>query len=92
MYPISACYDDIECKNKYLTECLEKKKIFTQTASDSNQSGCGFKLGYSCWTNEQCTPNYSLCIKNVCQCKPKYKRSESNDECISSTYELNWTS
>lgn len=68
------CEDDEECNHLIANSICSKTEgcICDQNHFEKNHTECAPRIDYTCLNNSSCTLNNSICIDNVCQCKPRF--------------------
>ncbi|XP_057330565.1 prion-like-(Q/N-rich) domain-bearing protein 25 [Microplitis mediator] len=66
------CKQDTDCNSTKNVVCSDEKKCGCSSGYHLMDALCFPTINESCQNNEPCAHDNSLCIDNICQCKPNY--------------------
>ncbi|CAG5088977.1 Protein of unknown function [Cotesia congregata] len=67
------CQEDTDCREIKFAECSKRKVCVCAKNTVALSPGlCYPLLNEACQVDEDCKVDYSICIENVCKCKPKH--------------------
>lgn len=68
------CRRDDDCEDINHSKCSENNECICRRNNVAlNSSVCVPMMNGFCWKNEPCAADNSICIDNVCKCKPNFK-------------------